>query len=47
MAPRDMYHLAQQLFIDGIVLITGIRNNMKNILMENGRQNIATQAIYY
>jgi hypothetical protein len=26
--------LAQQLFIDGIALITGIRNNMKNILME-------------
>lgn len=26
--------LAQQLFVDGIALITGIRNNMKNILME-------------
>jgi hypothetical protein len=26
--------LAQQLFIDGIALITGIRNNMKNSLME-------------
>lgn len=26
--------LAQELFIDGISLITGIRNNMKNILME-------------
>jgi hypothetical protein len=26
--------LAQQLIIDGIALITGIRNNMKNILME-------------
>ncbi len=26
--------LAQQLFIDGIALITGIRNNMRNILME-------------
>ncbi len=26
--------LAQQLFVDGITLITGIRNNMKNILME-------------
>lgn len=28
--------LVQQLFIDGIALITGIRNNMKNILMEMG-----------
>lgn len=26
--------LAQQLFIEGIALITGIRNNMKNSLME-------------